>query len=112
MSIETQRYTVRFVPSAPPPDPLNDNVDVKVTFDSGESYVATFFTLENLASLMEKNRRTGECLDGFYLWASDMIIVERITLEDVSRAVADLLASGEFRSAFSGPHRPEPDEHE
>lgn len=110
MSIEAQAYTVRFVPADLNPDPEDDNADVKVTFKSGEFYVATFFTPANLRTLMERYRQTGECLNGLYLWASDMILVERLTLEAVSRTVAALVASGEFGAAFSGPHRPEPDE--
>jgi hypothetical protein len=107
MSEVRQGYEVRFIPDGVNPHPTADNVDVEVVFDSGEFYVATFFTLENIRGLMEKNRRTGECLGGLYLWASDMIIVERLTLDAVSRTVADLLVSGEFGAAFSGPHRPD-----
>jgi hypothetical protein len=106
MSEVHQGYEVRFIPDGTHPHPTADNVDVEVVFNSGEFYVATFFTLENIRELMEKNRRTGECLGGLYLWASDMIIVERLTLDAVSRTVADLLASGEFGAAFSGPHGP------
>lgn len=109
MNEMSQRYQVRFVPDGAHPHPIDENIDVEVVFESGALYVATFFTPENIRGLMEKNRRTGECLGGLYLWASDMIIVERLTRDVVSRAVADLLASGEFESAFSGPHWPEPE---
>lgn len=104
-----QTYEVRFVPHGANPHPVDENVDVEVVFDSGAFYVATFFTLENVRGLIEKNRRTGECLGGLYFWASDMIIVERLTWAAVSQTVADLIASGEFESAFSGPHWTEPE---
>lgn len=109
MSEIGQSYEIRFVPGSANPHPLDENIDVEVIFESGAFYVATFFTPENIRGLMEKNQRTGECLGGLYLWASDMIIVERLTPDAVSRTVADLLASGEFESAFSGPHWREPD---
>jgi len=48
-------------------DPADDNVDVEVTFDDGSRYAGTFFTLNNLRSLFEKNERTGECKGGLYL---------------------------------------------
>jgi hypothetical protein len=32
-----------------------------------------------------------------------MILIERLTWENVERAVADLIETGEFSSAFEGP---------
>lgn len=82
-------------------DPDDDNVDVWVTFESGESYIATFFTLKNLATLMARYRESGECASGLYVWGSDMIVVERLTDDVIDRTIADLLTSGEFTGAFS-----------
>jgi hypothetical protein len=81
-------------------DRENDNVDVEVHFPSGETYVATFFTLTNIQTLFEKNRITGECKNGLYFQCPDMIIVEELT-EDVVRETAQyLLENGEFEHAF------------
>ena len=98
------KYSVRFIPADANPHPVDENIDVEVVFEDGAQYVATFFTLENIRELFEKNRKTGECAGGTYLWASQMIIVRTLTLENVSNAVADLIATGEFESAFAGPH--------
>lgn len=84
-------------------DPVDDNVDVVVRFESGERFVATFFTLENLRSLMEKYKETGECAHGLYVWSTHMIVISRLTLENVERAVADLIENDEFDVAFEGP---------
>ena len=84
-------------------DPADDNVDVFVDFANGTRYTATFFTLENVRTLMERYRETGECAHGLYSWASHMIIVERLTKAHVERTVADLLVTGEFTRAFDGP---------
>src|SRR5689334_17870792 len=84
-------------------DVANDNVDVLVYFD-GSKYAATFFTLENIRHLFLKNRTTGECAAGTYLWAASMIIVESLDEETIRAAVADLMASGEFDRAFEGPY--------
>jgi hypothetical protein len=81
-------------------DPNDDNVDVFVEFASGERFVATFFTLDNIKSLMAAHRETGECAHGLYLWSTHMIVVDRLTRVNVERVVADLLGSGEFTSAF------------
>lgn len=112
MSGISRQYDVRFIPQGANPHPLDENIDVQVFFDTGATYVATFFAMANIHGLMEKNRRSGECLNGLYLWASDMIIVEVLTLDAVLCTVADLLASGEFESAFSGPHWPDPQDGE
>lgn len=82
----------------------DDNVDVFVYFADGRKYVATFFTLANIQSIMRKDRTTGECAGGLYFWASDMIVVERLDRETVEQTVADLVQSGEFEKAFDGPH--------
>src|SRR5436309_2781589 len=82
-------------------DPADDNVDLEVRFGDGSRYAATFFTLNNLRSLFEKNQRTGECKGGLYLWASDMVILKELSQDSISETVADLIAHDEFEGAFS-----------
>jgi hypothetical protein len=82
-------------------DPHDDNVDIYVTFADGTRYTATFFTLKNIATLLDRYRESGECANGLYVWASDMIIVHELSDEVVERAVADLLGAGEFEGAFA-----------
>jgi hypothetical protein len=55
----------------------DDNSDVIVTFSDDKKYVATFFTYDNVKTLTEKNKKTGELLSGKYFWASDMILVDK-----------------------------------
>ena len=81
----------------------DDNVDVFVYFADGRKYAATFFTVANIQSIMKRYRSSGECADGLYFWASDLVIVERLDRETVERTVADLIGSGEFEKAFDGP---------
>jgi hypothetical protein len=69
----------------------NDNVDVEVRFKNGELYTASFFTIENIASLFEKNKGTGECLSGLYFSSSDMVIVKIITFENIVNIVNGLI---------------------
>jgi len=78
----------------------NDNSDVIVTLHNGNRYVATFFTYENIEHLRRKNQKTGECLNGRYFWASDMIIVERINRREVKEIIEHLLAENEFEQTF------------
>jgi hypothetical protein len=82
-------------------DPINDNVDVEVVFDNGSRYIATFFTLENIQKIMQEYEQSGECMKGFYFWATDMIVVRRLSRETIAKVVGDLISKGEFDKAFS-----------
>lgn len=82
-------------------DPLSDNVDVEVIFDNGSRYMATFFTLENIQRIMDRYEQSGECMKGFYFWATDMILVRRLSRENIAKVVGDLISKGEFDTAFS-----------
>ena len=84
--------------------PRNTNSDVVVTRAGGSVWTATFFSYDNIAALRLKNQETGECLNGRYLWATNMVLVDEVTRPRVEEVVADLLANGEFESAFDGPH--------
>ena len=81
-------------------DPNNDNVDVQVTFPNGESFSAVFFTLQNIDTLMKRCKKTGECANGLYFWASDMLIVQELTEQTICATVDNLLAEEEFASGF------------
>jgi len=82
-------------------DPLNDNIDVEVMLTDGRRFGATFFTLQNVQRLFDKNRATGECRGGLYMWAANMILVETLTMDVIWKTVEDLLGNGELFSAFS-----------
>jgi len=77
------------------------NVDVEVKFSDGRRFGATFFTLLNLRSLFDKNKETGECAGGAYLWAADMILVEQLSIDVIRKAVVDLIENGQFIYAFT-----------
>jgi hypothetical protein len=78
---------------------LDDNVDVEILVDSRDRYSATFFTMRNIVSLFEKNRITGECESGAYMWAANMIIVNDLDLETIRISIFGLLSSGEIDAA-------------
>jgi len=79
----------------------NDNTDVIIEFDSGEKYVATFFTFKNIEHLRKNYLKSGECLNGKYFWASDLLLIDKITREDIEIVIDHLLTSGEFYSVFN-----------
>lgn len=97
-----KEYRVDILYEAAGSEDLEDsNVDVIVSFEGRATYAATFFTLRNIESLMDRYRMSGECANGLYLWSTNMIIVERVDRETIEHAIADLLKSGEFAAAFS-----------
>lgn len=69
----------------------NNNPDVIVKFDDGSEWIASFFTYQNIISLSEKNEKTGECLNGDYFWASDMILVKKISRDAIERVIKKLI---------------------
>jgi hypothetical protein len=82
-------------------DESDVNTDVIVAFGDGSQWVATVFTYTNILTLARKNQQTGECLSGAYLWASDMVLIDRASRARIEEMIADLLRSNEFEMVFS-----------
>ena len=99
--VQRNDYKLTIYRGTAPLNPDNDNVDVQVTFPNGESFSAVFFTLRNIDTLMKRYKKTGECAGGLYFWASDMIIVERLTEKTICETIDNLLAEEEFGYVFS-----------
>ena len=79
---------------------VDENTDVIVTTKNSEKYIATFFTYKNIESLRQKNIATGECNNGAYFWASDMIIVDKINRKSIEQTINSLIENGEFELIF------------
>ena len=82
ITLQHNGYRLTIYSGIVPLDPGNDNVDVQVTFPNGANFSATFFTLQNIATLMQRYTKTGECAAGSYFWASNTIIVQKIDRAD------------------------------
>lgn len=82
-------------------NPLDDNIDIEVKMADGRRFVATFFTIQNIVTIMRRYEVTGECKNGLYFWASDMVILRELTEHSIRATVQDLVDSGEFAAAFS-----------
>ena len=78
----------------------NGNIDVHVYPTDGRHYCGTFFTLDNLAWLMDRGRETGECASGAYMWSTRMVIVRELTESNLRIAVEDLIRTGALESAL------------
>ena len=99
--VQHNDYELTIYHGIAPFDPNNDNVDVEVTFQNGESFSAVFFTLQNIETLMKRYKKTGECADGLYFWASDMVIVQQLSEKIICATIDKLLTEDEFESVFS-----------
>ena len=82
----------------------DDNVDVEIILSDGKIFSATFFTIENIKTLFKKNQETGECLSGQYFWATDMILVEKLTETSIRECVNDLINTNEISSCCTQIH--------
>lgn len=65
-------------------DISSDNLDVNVILENGEVYWATFFTMDNIKSIMVKERSVS-------FWAANMIIVEDLDRLTIRLAVKELM---------------------
>ena len=81
-------------------NPEDDNTDVIVTIDDYSKYIATFFTYNNIQSLVEKNKKTGECMNGSYFWASEMILIESCSRQRIEKVIEHLILDDEFEQIF------------
>lgn len=81
--------------------PDDDVTDVVVTRADGSKWVASFCAYDHVATLRRNCRESGENLDGRYLWASDLVLVDSTARDSVEEIVRDLMESDEFESAFS-----------
>jgi hypothetical protein len=104
MDSKSQKYSVWIEAEEWAPGewtPADDNSDVIVTFENGDRWVATFFSYQNILTLREKNRDTGECLGGGYLCATDMILVDEVSRERIEAVVSEMLTQNEFATYFA-----------
>ena len=84
-----------------PWDPRDEASDVLVTLPDGSRWIATFVAYDHVPTLVQRNRESGECLAGTYLWATDLVLVQEITRATIEAVVADLVRDGGFESAFT-----------
>ena len=50
---------------------------------------------------MNDYKVSGDCNHGQYFWCSDLVVVEKITQDVIAEIVADLIKTGELKSALS-----------
>jgi len=96
-----ESFKIEFIGDINKVNKYNDNIDVYVYFSNEEIYTATFFTVENISSLMSKFKKSGECNFGKYFWAIDMCIVDEISEKAILDSIEYMLKNGEFKNIFT-----------
>jgi len=81
-------------------DPLNEVVEVTLITKTGKKYFANFITRKYENYLFEKNKRTGECAGGTYLWIPGRISVDKISPEVIKKTIDDLIRDLVIEKAF------------
>ena len=69
----------------------DDNSDVIFKLNDGTEWIVSFFTVQNIINLCNKNKKTGECLNGLYFCSTDMIIIEKLNRELILKVIEDLI---------------------
>lgn len=72
----------------------NDNIDVNIITAENSVYFATFFTIDSIVSIMEKNNE-------IWFWATDMIIIKDLDVLTIIKAVEELINNGNLESTAS-----------
>lgn len=79
-----------------PYNELDCNSDVIFQLDDNSKWAATFFTYKNIESLQKKNQLSGECLNGRYFCAKDMILISRMSREIILMVLEEILSHDEI----------------
>ena len=72
-------------------DESDENFDVRFELEDGTCWCATFYTYKNLISLSEKNKATGELLEGQYFCAGKPVFISRVDKELIEAVLEDIL---------------------
>jgi hypothetical protein len=82
-------------------EPKNDVTDAIATLDDGTRWIGTFCAFAHLEQLRANLAANGDCLEGRYLWMSDLILVDDTSRPSLEAIVRDLVSTGEYQSAMS-----------
>ena len=74
----------------PNEDTTHQNMDFTIKIEN-KTYWGSATTIENIQSIMQKNKQTGECASGAYHWQTNTIILNQFTVEYLTLAVADII---------------------
>lgn len=77
-----------------------ENSDVVVELESGEKYIASFYTYESINEIRKYNIESGENLNGRFFWSKHMLITDSCELENIREIIEYLVNEGDFKYVF------------
>lgn len=98
MEVEKVFLTNEF--SSQDEDYYNTHTDVVVQLDSGEKYIASFFTFQNMESIRKANLKSGSYLNGKYFWKKNMVLIDKCEKDSIQEVIKHLMEEGDFKSVF------------
>lgn len=87
-----QKIWYDFLETQDPVDRFDCNSDVIFELSDGSKWAAAFFTYKNIETLRKKNQRSGECLNGVFFCAADMILISEMTEEIIQAVLEEILS--------------------
>jgi len=78
----------------------NSNTDVVIELNSGEKYIASFLTYQNIESLRKENFKSGDFLHGKYFWTKNIVLIDNCSKKSISNVVQFLSDNGDFSEVF------------
>lgn len=91
-----EKIWYEFSESQSPVDHFDCNSDVIFELSDGSKWEATFFTYKNIETLRKKNQISGECLNGIYFCATDMILISEMSDEIIQEVLCEMILHDEI----------------
>ena len=79
---------------------VDDSTEAVVVFENGDTYTASFFTYQHIASLRRLHQQEDDFLNGKYFWVERMVLIDLISYESIQKVIDDLIEQGDFQSVF------------
>ena len=81
-------------------DGITGYLDVHVWGPESRHWCGTLATFEALLAAMDNWEKTGECLNGAYIWNTGLVILRDLSAESAFAVLEDLVRSQEISMAF------------
>ncbi len=86
----------------------NSNTDVIVLVEEetesnkieSQKYIASFFTYQNIDTLVSEHQENGLFLNGTYFYAKNMLLIKDCSKSTVTKVIMDLIDDGSFKEVF------------
>ncbi|MFF1378520.1 hypothetical protein [Streptomyces sp. NPDC058308] len=92
--VTDDRFTALFMLGADDRAEDVENADAELRLPDGTRWSATFMTLREIAAVMDRWKRTGECAGGAFFQCADLVVVPTGGVDAMTTALRALLDEG------------------